>query len=353
MRKKGFTLIELLAVIVVLAIIALIAVPIVINIIEKARIGALKDSAYGIIDAADLHFAQNSLNGSKNELIFEVEEGKSGLYIKGTESKLNFKGEQPEIGSEVVVATNGKVSIKLISGDYCVVKTAEGKELKLYKSDCLNGLDGEVNEAILTAELAKVNMLVGSEALTTSSNNITGAINEINGKIDIYDSEIYTLSNSAISSDSAATSLNGTVSTLSGTVSTLNGKITTLDNKVDTLDTKVITSASISYNETFTGEYWTNGKKIYTKSFNFGTLPNTGTKYLSHGIANVELIWIDGENTSVWAPVGTSFAPSLGAGNPVLNWYSWVSSTEIAYVTGNNRTTYTSIVTVRYTKTTN
>ena len=53
-RKTGFTLIELLAVIVILAIIALIATPIILNIIEKARKEAFKDTAYGIINAAEL-----------------------------------------------------------------------------------------------------------------------------------------------------------------------------------------------------------------------------------------------------------------------------------------------------------
>ena len=40
--KKGFTLIELLAVIIILAIIALIATPIILNVVEDARISAGK-----------------------------------------------------------------------------------------------------------------------------------------------------------------------------------------------------------------------------------------------------------------------------------------------------------------------
>lgn len=51
--KKGFTLIELLAVIVVLAIIAIIAVPIITNVIDKAKDGATIDSAYNYIDAVE------------------------------------------------------------------------------------------------------------------------------------------------------------------------------------------------------------------------------------------------------------------------------------------------------------
>ena len=57
--KKGFTLIELLAVIVIISIVALITVPILLNVIDNAKIGTLRNSAYGIIESADLYFAQN------------------------------------------------------------------------------------------------------------------------------------------------------------------------------------------------------------------------------------------------------------------------------------------------------
>ena len=43
--KKGFTLIELLAVIIILAVIALIATPVVLNVVENARVEAAKNSA--------------------------------------------------------------------------------------------------------------------------------------------------------------------------------------------------------------------------------------------------------------------------------------------------------------------
>ena len=45
MLKKGFTLIELLAVIIILAIVALIATPIILNVIEEARISAGRSEA--------------------------------------------------------------------------------------------------------------------------------------------------------------------------------------------------------------------------------------------------------------------------------------------------------------------
>ena len=50
-RKNAFTLIELLAIIVILAIIAVITVPIILNIIDNSKKGAVTDSAYGYKDA--------------------------------------------------------------------------------------------------------------------------------------------------------------------------------------------------------------------------------------------------------------------------------------------------------------
>src|SRR5574344_1639655 len=52
-KKNGFTLIELLAVIVVLAIIALIAVPIILGVIDKAKLGAAREAATGYVKAME------------------------------------------------------------------------------------------------------------------------------------------------------------------------------------------------------------------------------------------------------------------------------------------------------------
>ena len=59
MKKKGFTLIELLAVIVILAIISLIAVPIVLNIIDDARISSYERSSENILSAAEFYYIES------------------------------------------------------------------------------------------------------------------------------------------------------------------------------------------------------------------------------------------------------------------------------------------------------
>ena len=89
MRKnKGFTLIELLGTIVVLAIIALITIPTISGVVNKARLNSLKDSAYGLIDASNLYYAQYGVSSntrfdkSDNEELQMIKENKKENDIK-------------------------------------------------------------------------------------------------------------------------------------------------------------------------------------------------------------------------------------------------------------------------------
>lgn len=89
MKKKGFTLIELLAVILILGVIALIAIPVVTNIIEETKKNALKDSAYGIIDAANYYYANSLIKSdSFEETTFNLVNGK---LVSGSK-ELDYKG---------------------------------------------------------------------------------------------------------------------------------------------------------------------------------------------------------------------------------------------------------------------
>ena len=130
-KNRGFTLIELLAVIVILAIIALIAVPQVIKILNKARLSAAEDSAYGIVKSVDTYVANFML---KNEGSFPNEDIKfncdsngckldtklDGYNLEGLE-ELNFKGSKPTNG-EILVSNGGqtiKVNDLQINGFTC------------------------------------------------------------------------------------------------------------------------------------------------------------------------------------------------------------------------------------------
>jgi len=124
-KNKGFTLIELLAVIVILAIIALIAVPVILNIIDKSNKSAFKDTAYGIISAGELYFAEKQLdlNGMETEKTFNLPGDanvEGGIEIKGTVPTGTLK-----------VNTEGKTSLAVSNGRYCITKGYDDTDITI------------------------------------------------------------------------------------------------------------------------------------------------------------------------------------------------------------------------------
>ena len=83
-NKKGFTLVELLAVIVILAIIALIATPIILGVIDNAREGAAKDTAYGYIDAVEKQIAIDMLSAEAAGTQYTNTSFGTNVSVKGT-----------------------------------------------------------------------------------------------------------------------------------------------------------------------------------------------------------------------------------------------------------------------------
>ena len=114
-NKKGFTLVELLAVIVILAIIALIATPIILNVIDNAKEGAAKNSAYGYIDALEKANAQAILSDSEVTVLsgtYTTSDGGKVVTYGSDKSKtmnVNFKGDAPTDGGTLTY-TNGKLT---------------------------------------------------------------------------------------------------------------------------------------------------------------------------------------------------------------------------------------------------
>ena len=87
-KRNGFTLIELLAVIIVLAIIALIAMPIIFNVIENAKIKAMENSTYGLIDAVRMQYMESLLNDVDGT-----------VDLTGSVTTLTVSGEHPTAGN--------------------------------------------------------------------------------------------------------------------------------------------------------------------------------------------------------------------------------------------------------------
>ena len=130
MKKQGFTLIELLAVIVILAVIALIAIPVITSVIDKAKKGALKDSAYGILNAGEMYLAKNMSEGINDTLEFTCS---NGVCING-DKKINYKG-QIETG-RIRIYSDSKIELCITDNKYSALKTVDNKEVKVETGTC-------------------------------------------------------------------------------------------------------------------------------------------------------------------------------------------------------------------------
>jgi hypothetical protein len=112
-------------------------------------------------------------------------------------------------------------------------------------------------------------------------------------------------------------------------------------------------SETLSYSteEVFTGSYWIDGKPIYRKVVNYGTLPNTSTKEINHNITNLgEITNIGGITTNGEVCFTLPYVAPANIANAIQ---LYVSNTKVGIATGLNRTNFTTTyVTIEYTKTT-
>ena len=142
--KKGFTLIELLAVIIILAVIALIATPVVLNVVEEAKVKADRNSVYGLIDAAKLYYAESLLDTDKK------------AYTNGTTNvldKLVISGEGPESG-KIFINDKGQSAIAVVYGKVCFTKNFN--EYELTESNDIENCDIGIEENPVVPEEPEV-----------------------------------------------------------------------------------------------------------------------------------------------------------------------------------------------------
>ena len=149
-NKKGFTLIELLAVIIILAVIALIATPIVLNVVDNARVEANRDSVYGLLDSAKLYYMESLLDESKSL---------SGNLI----DKINVSGRKPDDSGTVYINIKGETAIAVVYDKVCYKKEYSDTDLTessdienckvseniVYKDSILNGADPELKDNLV------------------------------------------------------------------------------------------------------------------------------------------------------------------------------------------------------------
>ena len=123
MKNKGFTLVELLAVIVVLAIISLITIPTISGVVNKARLNSLKDSAYGLIDASNLYYAQFGVSSNTR---FDKSDNEDTL------KELRYKGNVKE--GTVIINKRGKITVCITDGKNSAYKNYNESSVTLVSS---------------------------------------------------------------------------------------------------------------------------------------------------------------------------------------------------------------------------
>lgn len=115
---------------------------------------------------------------------------------------------------------------------------------------------------------------------------------------------------------------------------------------------------SLSYTEQETGEFWINGKPIYTKTVSVGVNSKTISvnKTLSSlGISNVGHIWVDGQNSYAYYRGGSEGYQSVNVYLSTSDWKAtYVNKINGLAIRGSMPTAIptTFVVTLRYTKTT-
>lgn len=130
-----------------------------------------------------------------------------------------------------------------------------------------------------------------------------------------------------------------------------NGAVTGLKITDRTITATKLASSFSDYSTTEqnTGRLWIDGKTIYRKEINLGSLTDTTPKHVPHGIANLStVVSLTGfvTNGSVFLPLPlaryNNFASQIGL---------FVNMTDIVVEPGNDRTAYTGYVVIEYTKT--
>ncbi|MBP3766604.1 MAG: type II secretion system protein [Bacilli bacterium] len=165
MKKGGFTLIELLAVIVLIAVLSIIAIPTFTGVIEKVRKEAVRDSAYGLIEAADLYFSMNSNDTFKCD---------GDRCSDLANNKLSFKGSVPTGGE--IRAKNGSELYYVKINSYCVLGNRDVLDIQ---RDCY-----KLDNTKPTLDVIAVQSTSSKVMVKVNSKDIESGIKQIEYEVD-------------------------------------------------------------------------------------------------------------------------------------------------------------------------
>lgn len=135
MRKNGFKLVSLIKIVGILGIVFLVSGFLTFNTLDKIRKRSFVDVSYGIITAAQLKYAQETMKGSLGEMIFTFTDG---VESNDRGIKLDYRGDKPKHGI-VKVDYNGQIYVALFDGKYCANKEFKDSDINIKvknKNEC-------------------------------------------------------------------------------------------------------------------------------------------------------------------------------------------------------------------------
>ena len=112
---------------------------------------------------------------------------------------------------------------------------------------------------------------------------------------------------------------------------------------------QTISDMDYSTSEQDTGCKWIDGKKIYKKTIDIGSLPNATSKNVAHGISSLGIV-VDMRGIAFYANKVGLPLPFVAASNGSISLNT--TATDIVVTTTNDRTAASCYVTLWYTKTT-
>ena len=240
MKKKGFTLVELLATIVVLSVIALIATPIILNVIEKAKKGALVSSVNGLVESANMYYTNEIIKGDISEdVIFDFEEG-----IQTSNEKLSYKGKV--YNGKLILTSDSDVITCIDDGKYYAYKEKDSDEVISGIGTCLYDgttgdftIESDVDVIIKECDEDKKELQEQITNLTTTVNNLQTTINEKEQAISDLTSIKEGLENQVTTLEGEKEELLKQIENSNLSNSELNTKITELEGTIDTLESSI------------------------------------------------------------------------------------------------------------------
>ena len=226
MKKKGFTLVELLATIVVLSVIALIATPIILNVIEKAKKGALVSSVNGLVESANMYYTNEIIKGNISEdVIFDFEEG-----IQTSNEKLSYKGKV--YNGKLILTSDSDVITCIDDGKYYAYKEKDSDEVISGIGTCL--YDGTTGNFTIESDVDVIQKECESDKqeLQEQINSLTEQISNLQNQINEKDAAINSLQSNLEANQNEILTLQGEKQALQDALDAKNQKLAELNEKL-------------------------------------------------------------------------------------------------------------------------